>query len=108
MFNITSTGPAAIRRSVWLGFYLKMDNVTRNGRPVWQKIGAGERYLFYNDNNYWVLDQKYSINSIGYITTVDQHLERPPSTGWKFHNGSMVVEDPRLKAQESKIHNTCL
>ena len=107
VFNITSTGPAAVKRSAWLGAYLKMDNVTRNNRPVWQK-GAVNHFLFYNDHNYWVVDSSYSVNYDGYFRTVNQHLEKPPSYAWNFHNGTMMVEDPHLKAEEyeGKVLNT--
>ena len=107
MYNITSTGPVNKKRDYWLGPYLRMNNVTRNNRPVWQR-GAGNKFIFYNDRNYWVFDNNYSVNGAGFISTVGQHLERPPSTAWKLHNGTAMVEDSHLEVleYEGKILNT--
>ena len=47
-------------------------------------------YVYHYVN--WVVDQNYTINARGYLSTVDQHLEKPPTTSTDYTDGYEEVE----------------
>ena len=98
--TVSSDGPAGTAQSSKLGVYLKEDSQQYNNRPVYQKDGGGE-YLFYNDKGSWMIGPTAS-GSNGGITTVQQGLLTPPTTGWVYWDDGWN-EDPQLTVSGETI-----
>ena len=129
MVEISSKGHAATMLSHYMGGYLKMPDVVRNGRPVWQQIGS-DNYIFYDHNRYWLVGDDYNEN-LGRICSIRSNLNLLPVQGWEYVSDSWVweiahdlrfepvrpliprlgrrfVKRPKKVACGGSLHNSCL
>ena len=86
--SVMSTSSASTKHPNVMGTYSKMQTITRNKKPVWEKIGDGKENLFYlfYTNTHWFFGANYSAD-VGHLEVI--YLT---STLFPLTNGIMVME----------------
>ena len=75
-----------------MGRYHKVGGELKNDQPVWKKEeGGSSRYIYFNSNGHWVIDNDLSENSIllwGPSNDAFLPLKAVPRFGWRAPIGT--------------------
>merc|ERR1712038_1613769 len=100
-FRVSSSGDAARIQGPKMGDYLPTSYSAIQGHPVYEKTNGHKNFLYVSPNGFWTVG---SVRGSGVSGIYNPHKlptpSSPPTTGWRYLDGTEWKDDATLKVEK--------
>merc|ERR1711997_64710 len=100
-FRVSSTGDAATIQGSKMGDYVPTSYAAIQGHPVYEKTNGRRNFLYVSPNGFWTVG---SVRGSGVSGIYNPHKlptpSSPPTTGWRYLDGTEWKDDATLKVEK--------
>merc|ERR1712223_687478 len=100
-FKVSSTGDAARIQANKMGDYVPTSYPAIQGHPVYEKTNGHKNFLYVSPNGFWTVG---SVRGSSVSGIYNPHKlptpSSPPTTGWRYLDGTEWKDDATLKVEK--------
>merc|ERR1712223_1181670 len=104
-FRVSSTGAAARIQANKMGDYVPTSYPAIQGHPVYEKTNGHKNFLYVSPNGFWTVG---SVRGSSVSGIYNPHKlptpSSPPTTGWRYLDGTEWKDDATLKVEKNQPH----